>query len=480
MNMMPVLGFAPDADPTTPGITTDCTNLIPYINGMEGAPSASTPVGVPALASVCQGSAVVSKLDDTRRVFAGAQTKIYELVAGAWVDRSRAGVYTGSGDSVWSFAQFGDATLAANKADTIQRSTSGAFADIATAPKAKILFSVGAFVMALNTNDGAEKPDGWHCCAAYDDTSWTPSTATLATSGRLVATAGPITAGARLGEYAVAYKKRSIYLGKYVGAPTVWDWVQVPGGDAGCIGQSAICDLGGTHFFVGEDNFWLFDGTVPRPIGDGVLREWFFSNSSRVYGYKTICIFDRPTSRVWVFYVSRDGTTLDSAVVYHVLTKQWGRATMTIEAATQFVSEAATIDGLTGTIDSLPNVAFDSAYWLAGGRSLSVFNSSHQLQALTGLSSSSSMYTSWVGDDATVTDAKTVRVRYATKPTSSTVTPQSIVQTGDTFTDGAAASFNNGKYDVRKSGRWHKAFMSFTGPVQLTHYGIELTPSGGR
>jgi len=478
--MNPVLGFTPDADQTTPGIISECSNLIPYINGMEGAPTPTAPAGVPALAAACQGAAVVYKLDDTRRVFAGAQTKLYELVAGTWTDRSRAAVYTGSADTVWSFTQFGDATLCANKADVIQRSTSGAFADVATAPKAKILFSVGAFVMALNTNDGTEKPDGWHCCAAYDDTSWTPSTATQATSGRLVATAGPLTAGARLGEYAVAYKKKSIYLGQYVGAPVVWDWVQVPGGDAGCIGQSAICDLGGTHFFVGEDNFFLFDGTVPKPIGDGVLREWFFNNSSQVYRYKTVCIFDRPTSRVWVFYVSRDGSALDSAVVYHVLTKQWGKVSVSIESVMQFVSEAATIDGLTGTIDTMPNVSFDSQYWLAGGRSLSVFNTSHQLQGLIGLSTSSSLYTGWFGDDVAITSLDKIVPRFVTKPTAATATPQAILNSGDVFTDGAVSTLGNGKFDARQSGRWHKAMLTFTGPVQITHCGFDLTKVGER
>lgn len=101
---------------------------------------------------------MVYKLDDSRRLFAGTGTKLQELVSGTWTDRSRGAGYTVGTDSSWTFAQFGDSTLACSGAETIQRSTTGAFADISGAPSAQVLFTVGSFVMALNTNDGSIKP----------------------------------------------------------------------------------------------------------------------------------------------------------------------------------------------------------------------------------------------------------------------------------------------------------------------------------
>ena len=113
--MIKIAGFAPDADKTTPGILTDCENLIPNIVGMTGAPSAVTPSGVPALAAACQGASVVTKLDGTRRLIAGTATKLYELSSGTWTDLTRVGDYTGGVESNWAITQFGDATLAANR-----------------------------------------------------------------------------------------------------------------------------------------------------------------------------------------------------------------------------------------------------------------------------------------------------------------------------------------------------------------------------
>ena len=138
--MTPLMGFAPDVESTTPGVLVDCAQLIPFESGMEAAPGLTVPTGVGALAAECRGAAVITKLDGTRRVMAGTATALYELVSTTWTDRSAA-TYTGSGDTRWSFTQFGDATIAANRTDTIQRTTSGSFAAISGAPKAKIVFT---------------------------------------------------------------------------------------------------------------------------------------------------------------------------------------------------------------------------------------------------------------------------------------------------------------------------------------------------
>lgn len=483
--MIPLLGFSPDAEQTLPGLISDCTNLIPARVGMEGGPSAQTPADVPALAAECQGAAVVYKLDNTRRIIAGTADKLYELASGVWSDVTRTvgGDYSGGSDSRWSIAQFGDATIAANRADVIQRSTSGAFADITGAPNAEVVFSVGSFVMALNVNDGAEKPDGWHCCAAFDDTDWTESVTTQSASGRLVSTPGPLTAGARLGEYAVAYKSRSIYLGQYVGPPSVWNWTPIAGGEAGCVGKEAICDIGGTHFFVGDDNFWLFDGTRPIPIGDDVVRQWFVDNSNPSFRYKTICNFDRENDRVWIFYPSSNSETLDSALVYHIRSKKWGRADRSIEAALTYVSAGATYDtwdDYGSTYESLPDVSYDSQYWLSGGRALSVFNTSHQLQSLTGASASSSFTTGDVGDDDAVVLLQQIRLRFAQAPTTAAVETEHMMNSGNSFSTGESGTMSDGKFDILKAARWHRATFSFTGSVRVTHMNAKTKVVGQR
>jgi hypothetical protein len=486
--MIQLLGFTPDADSTTPGIITDCTDFIPYKNGMEGAPSAVTPDGVPALAAACIGAAVVSKLDDTKRIFAGTTTKLYELVSSAWDDVTRAsgGDYNGGSDTTWSFTQFGNATIASNKTDAMQRATTGDFADVAGAPKANIVFSVGSFVMALDVDDGTDKPNGWHCCAAFDETDWTESVTTQSASGTLVSTSGRITAGARLGDYAVAYKAKSIYLGQYVGAPVIWDWQLIPGGEAGCVGKDALADLGGTHFFVGDDNFWLFDGTRPVPIGDDKVRQWFYDNSSQTFRYRTKCFFDRQNNRVWVFFPSTSSSGVcDRTLVYHVLSKQWGRSDRTIEAVVNYSTVGITydtLDSVGATYDTLPDVSYDSQYWISGGQSVSVFNSSHQLQVLSGAPGETSFATGDAGDDSVVSHLSCVRIRFATgySPSSATMQAYSKMVSGNGYTTGSTSTLDDGKFCTHQEARWHKASFTFSGNVRVTGIMPNLIPSGDR
>lgn len=485
--MIKLLGFAPDADPTSAGALTECTNMIPYANGLAGAPTAQTPVGVPALAATCKGAAVVEKLDATRRTFAGTQTKLYELQSGAWVDVSKAGNYTGAAESAWSFTQFGDSTIAANGADTIQRSnSSGAFANIATAPIANIVFSVGAFVMALATTDatyGAQM-DRWWCCASYDETSWTPSVSTLATTGRLVGTPGAITAGGRLGDYAIVYKRKAIFLGQFVGAPTVWDFLQIPGGEAGCVGKDAWCDIGVAHFLVGADNFYLFDGTRPQAIGVNVVRDWFYRTVNNSAIYKTVCRFDRRSNSVWIFFPSGSSTTCDQALVYHVATQQWGKVTLSIEAAVDYTEAGATIDGLdsfSATIDALSTSSVDSPRWLAGARMLAAFNTSHQLQTLTGNSDTSGIVTGDIGDESAVTLLSRLKLRFEPGyiPTAASVTLSSKMSEGEGLSAGESSDMtDNHRFDVLHRARYHRAAFSFSGPVRVLAFAAEMKKAG--
>src|SRR5512138_1408784 len=110
--MNPLVGFAPDRDPTEPGVITDCTQLIPSEKGMVAAPSA-VDANADVLVADCRGAVVLKNTAGVRRTIAGTQSKLYELSGTSWADVST-GTYTGSSENRWSFAQFGDAGLAAN------------------------------------------------------------------------------------------------------------------------------------------------------------------------------------------------------------------------------------------------------------------------------------------------------------------------------------------------------------------------------
>lgn len=483
--MTPILGFAPDSDPTTPGVLTNCANLVPFEAGYKGAPSPVS-VAVAALASPCRGAVVATQLAGTRRIFAGTQTALYELAGTVWTDRSKVGGYTGSTESRWSFCQFGDTTIASNLVDPMQSSASGVFADVPTAPKAKIVVSASNnFVLAFHTNDGTfgVSPDRWWNCAQSDQTNWTPVQGGP-TTGRLVAVEGAIQAGLALGDYVVAYKERGIFLGSFVGGDAQWAWTLIPGEGAGAVGQEAVCDIGGVHFVVSADDFWLFDGTRPVSIGEGVVRAWFAENADPIYRFKTQATFDKKNSLVRVNFPSRtSGGVIDRTLVYHTKRQRWGIADHVVQAPLAYITPGMTIDGmdaLAATIDALPNVPLDSQFWMGGGQVPAYFDSNNLLVSLSGVSTDSSFTTGDLGDDDTVTMIDRFRVRFTSSPATAVATGLTKMNEGDALAVTSTNAINDGKFDLRQSGRFHRVRIDLTGDHKATAFDVKAIPVGAR
>jgi hypothetical protein len=483
----PLLGFSPDLDPAAPGVVTDCVQMVPTSRGMRSAPAAVSISGLGALPAQCRGAAVLQKTAGTRRTFAGTQTRLYELASGTWSGVSA--TYGGSSENRWSFAAFGDVALATNDNDQLQYSTAGTFAAVAGAPKARILVSVPNFVVALNTQDATasatygDSPDRWWCSAFQDAQDWTPSTATQCTTGRLIGGGGEITAGAQLGSGLVVYKAREMFLGQYAGPPTVFDFQRVPG-DQGCVGPEAVTDIGGAHIFVGEDNIWLYDGSRPIPISENVVRQWFYDDLSAQYKYRTIVTYDRNNGRVWIYYPSTlSSGNPDSALVYHLASKRWGRANRTIEAAMNYVTGGLTWDTLStlsATWDGLPDVPWDSQSWQVSGRAVAVFDTDHNLKTLTGSGEPSSLTTGDIGDDSTASFVSRVRLRFYTEPTTGTVTGSVKTGLGLTGSVTAAGTMSGSKFDTRQAGKWHRFAFQFTGNVEVGGVKADIKPAGAR
>lgn len=480
--MIPLLGFLPDADQTTPGAIVSATGIVPTDRGIKGAPAA-VDVGKDALAAACRGIAVLRNLSGTSRLIAGTASNLYEVGSPSWTSVA-SGLALGSDDR-WAFAQFGDAALAATITAKIKRSTSGAFSEIATAPKARIIESVLGFAMALNTEDATygTSPDRWWCCAHLDETDWTPAVATQATTGRLVEAGGAITAGKRLGDDMVAYKGRSMFLGRYVGPPVAWRW-QMISNDIGCVGQDAIANIGTAHLFVGNDDIYLFDGIRPASIAQGKVREYFVRTLDSVYNYRTQVLWDRRNALAWIIYPgANSGGVCDRVLAYHVPSGRWGVHSFTAEAVVNYVSPGVTYDSgaswLT-TYDDSPAVPFDSPLWLASAESPAFVDSAHKIESLSGDAGSTSFSTGHFGDEDAFTFCSALKVRYHRQPATSSAAGLYLDELGATQSSGETDVKEDGKYDMRQTGRWHWFQVENTGAWEATAVRPALKKAGAR
>jgi len=482
--MVPFIGFLPDIDPTTPGALKDVSNIIPTTKGFRPQYSARD-AGLSAVSDSVNSLAVVADLSDDKTTYAGTDNTLEEAGASSWTDRTRAvgGAYSCGVEDRWSFAQYGNITLAANRADAMQYATTGssAFADLSGAPQAKHIATNQGFVMAANLSTDY---DGWHCCAYNDYTDWTEAVSTQSTSGRLVG-GGDITGVLPFSDGFLIFKKNTTYVANYVGAPAVWDFDEIPG-DIGCASGHAAVAVHDVVAFQGNDDFYIFDGARPVSIGEGV-REWFFENADNSYHHRTIATYSPVTGNITWYFVSNTASDNhpDSALVYNIRSKKWGKFSQSIHAAATYYPAGIIIDGATtdlsdlyATIDDITDVSFDSPLWNAGTANAGIIGTDNILYLLTGAPGSSSITQNTFGDDEQFSTIKRVRPRFLTEPSASSIEYSYDNTYGDSFTVKGTYNLINGKYDLLYSARWHQVQYNFTGDMEIIGAKIDYVVDG--
>ena len=484
--MIPLIGYSPDVNPTIPGVVVDCVSYVPSVRGMKSALSPVTGTLTSALAAACVGAAALRKLDGTTRFFAGTATKLYEGSSTSWTDRTRAvgGDYTGGVDTRWRYAQFGNVSLATNKTDTMQYSSSGAFANITGGIKAAIVETVGDYIVACDTNEATytDSPNRWWVTPDY--ANWTPAIADRIATGILTSSAGPITACRRFGDGAIIYKDRSMYIGTFTGPPFIFEVREIPG-SVGTHCQESVVSIGTQsdprHIFIGYEDIYMFDGARPTPIG-GPVREAFFNDLNRTYSSKCIARHDRFNACVYFYYPSTTGSgAVDKCIVYNYKTDKWGRDDRTIEASVEYVQAGYTYDDygtLYSTYDTNANLSYDSRFWSSGALVPAIFNTSHVVQTLTGASGTCSITLGDVGSEIDYNTLRRVQPRFLTKPTSATMTNYHRAELGDSLTTDTTTTMANGRFDVLKSARWHRVKVETVGSSEISDMRMDIVTEG--
>ena len=484
--MVKLLGFSPGLDPTTAGVILDCTNLLPTVRGSMESAGVGESVGASAIPAPVYDVSSNVKLDGSSRVFAYTGLAIYELIGAAWIDRSKAGGYTTGAGNKWRHCQFGDVSIATNYANPVQASTIGAFADLAgSPPKAAICETVAGFVMLFDTNDGANQhPDGWWCSGLYNHTTWTPSVTTQAANGRLFDTPGRITAARRLGSSIVVYKNKSLYLGQYIGAPVIWQWVQVSD-DTGAYCNEAVVSTGGAHYFLGDNGIFVYDGSRQEQIGTAEVRGWLRDNINQEYTSNIKAAYDSKKSLVYFFYPSNSSSgECDESLVYNTFTGRFGRITRDITAIFNYTTPNITwsqLGALYATWGGFPNnITWGSPLFYGSDIGISYVGGDGIIYRLESDGAPSSLTVGDVGDDTAVTLLGGVRARYLKSPVSAQMENYYKRGEGDALTSDKVVSMKDFKFDVLRSSRFHRFTINFTGSHEVSAIDVNLTQNGLR
>lgn len=567
----PLKGFAPDLDPSTPGIFQACTNVIPTLIGFK---SAASPVnaGLAALPAPVVGSALISRLDGTDRQFSGTTSRVYENVNGTWVDQSKSGGYSLGTSSQWRFAAFGNETLAVNGTDVLQAALDGAFtnvpvglssitvatggagytsvptvtisapniitgvratatailsgstvsgititsagtgytsnptvtfsgggattqatatAQIVQAPVGEVIFVANGQVFVCNCSAPVNVAGGdfWFASGIYDQTQWDyTNEQTLCSYGQLIDTPGPITAGTSLGPNAILFKSNSMFIGTQTGYPAGWDF-QAVSKSIGVPCQEAVVNTGTTLYFVGTDDFYAYQGNgLPVPIGENV-RRWFFNTLNPNYKSKMSSYYDQDKRVIYWAFVSNNSQSgqIDTCITYNWQTGTWGRMDTNMQGFVQILNNQITYNSLGTnwtTWNTLPNISYNSSYWINFRVTPGYFDDSNTLQALAGTSTGASITTNAFGDDTFYSTIQQFKMRFYQEPVSGSAVWQGRPTLGSSDSsvtnnqDTGPFVPNDGRFDVDFNDRWHNLIMTFTGDFEMLQWYPMMVQTG--
>lgn len=502
---MKLLSYAPDIDPIIDGTIIDCNHVIPTVRGIAGAPSPVVADVTANAASAVISAATLIKINGDARTFYGSNTKLYELVSKAYSDVSGSTTYTQVTQGRWRFSQYGDVSLAVSKQNVLRASSSTDFTAVisaasgatSTAPSASVMEVVNDFIFLGDTTGvpgyTADTGDRWVCSAQGDYSDYVPRIAVQCVTGRVTSIPGKITAIKKFGDQVVIYKLRGMYLGTYSGPPIVWSFPELPTSNQGTWCQESVIALGTPeqplHFFVGTDDFYLFDGARPVPVGAGV-KEAFFGTLNTAAADKINLVLDRRLNLVYVYYPIGGSATNNACLAWNYRTKRWGADHRSIKFAFEYsggsVSYAglgAYLSNLLGTTATYGNLApLGLTYGTLATKTSNLlpafYDENNILYTTTGAAISSTITTHHYGSDGIRAFLQRVTPRWIVKPSDASMDNYYWHGSGDTPVLDTTVQMDGGRFDVMRSAGWHRFSFHFSGPWELSEVGIDAVADG--
>lgn len=282
-----------------------------YEKGLLRKRPGKTDVGavVPDAGDQIMGYGVLQHSSGTKHLVRGSKRRIQRLNTGTntWETISIIS-FAGGDEDFWSFANVTESNLliATNYVNPMYKwSGSGNQALLAgSPPKAKYLTYVSPYLLAAYTNDGATT-EPWR--VAWADTD-NPEVWTGGNTGEALVTDEPsvIQNIAKLNNFAAVYKKDSLAIGIKVDPPDVFRFETIKTG-VGLASPRAFADANGQHYFMGMNDFHVWNGIRVESVGDAV-REHVFSRINRTKINRCFSIHVQELSEVWFFILTSSDT----------------------------------------------------------------------------------------------------------------------------------------------------------------------------
>lgn len=232
---------------------------------------------------------------------------------------------------IWSMDHFGTLLLATYNGGTLYQfdptqvqpwpRASLASADPGMPTKIRAMFiTPERFVMALI--DGMQV--AWPSQGTIDQ--WTP-TATNTANIRTLTEGTKLVSGAVLTDFvSLIWTDAALYRFQYTGATYIYASSMV-GKDCGLVGPNAKVTVGGVAYWMGQDNFWTYNGVVQPMANVEDIRKWLFDQIDINLSYQANAIYVPKNNEVWFFVTPTGQINPSFGVIYSIDQQCWAPLT---------------------------------------------------------------------------------------------------------------------------------------------------------
>lgn len=486
-----LLGWGPDLDPSTPGVLVDVNNVIPSTDGYRAMEPFELVDGGSIggkwrsfiLSQVGTNLRINAVLTDATFVSATFAATIYNWELGG----SFSSAYSYSSTSTtWAvpviMRQFDNNIIAARaKQKLVAIDSAGTGGVITSSPTCTTVETTRDFVIAFNTDAGFD----WHCSAIGDERDWALSVSNQCVRGKLFDIKGPITAASKLNENVLAFSRSQCWLGRYVGAPDVWQWDRVSG-DVGCVGPEAVAETPYGVVWVSPNDIHIYDGSVIRSLNTDPVRQTIFAGISRPLIRYAQVYWERKRGLLWFAFSPVSDTSFryrTTAFAYHFESKRWSKADLSALAGGAVFTAFAQ--------GGVQDYAIGTATWAQGVQQFDDLLIAVDISAANFMRASTTAQTAalgyvesgYIGNPSRSTMIRSVRPLFSSNDNSNgTLTLETRVQGlsgGSTATQTTTLDADF-KYPLRQTGRWHSFKHVLTGTDVVNGYEVDLVPVGTR
>jgi hypothetical protein len=281
-------------------------------------------------------------LEDDGTILTGYGTGLYGMEDyGNSMDETS--TYAGTA-RLWSLDNFGEDLLASPRGESLfwwdrSNGAQSRATRVTQAPESiqRFLMSPNEkFAIALGCTEittGNEDKMLIRWCDLDDFTNWTP--ALLASDESFAGFRRPkagsyLITGIRTETLIMVWSDIAMYRMLYVGEPNIFEVEQV-GEQVRIMGPNCVVEVDGTIFFMGRDNFFVYDGGKPVPIPCDIWT-YVFEDVNRSQASKFYAWVNTAFSEVWFHYAREGSNENDRVAIFNYEQKVWYYNTLARES----------------------------------------------------------------------------------------------------------------------------------------------------